>query len=104
MKTAEVFASDRTRKRQRLSWKRWARRLETLFKHLERLFAPDLFVVGGGVSKDDLRFLPLLSIRTLIVPAALRNRAGIIGAALAAAAIHQSDADASVPARPPSES
>jgi len=79
-----------------LSWKRWARQLEALFKHMERLFAPDLFVVGGSVSKDDARFLPLLSIRTPIVPAALRNRAGIIGAALAAAAMHQSDHDASV--------
>ena len=104
VQSAEALASDRIRKRQRLSWKRWAQRLETLFKHLERLFAPDLFVVGGGVSKDDVRFLPLLNIRTPIVPAALRNRAGIIGAALAAAAIHQSDADASIQARPPSES
>jgi polyphosphate glucokinase len=103
VQTAEAFASDRTRKRQRLSWKRWARRLEALFKHLERLFAPDLFVVGGGVSKDDARFLHLLSIRTPIVPAALRNRAGIIGAALAAATAHQSDNDASVPTRPPTD-
>jgi polyphosphate glucokinase len=90
--TAEAFASDRTRKRQHLSWKRWARRLEALFEHLERLFAPDLFVVGGGVSKDDQHFLPLLNVRTPIVPAALRNRAGIIGAALAAAAaLHGED-------------
>src|SRR5262249_43935640 len=102
-KTAEAFASDRTRKRQRLSWKRWARRLEALFKHLEGLFAPDLFVVGGGVSKDDARFLPLLSLRTPIVPAVLRNRAGIIGAALAAG-MQQSDDHPSVRTRPPSES
>jgi polyphosphate glucokinase len=102
--TAEAFASDRTRKRQRLSWKRWARRLNVLFAHLERLFAPDLFVIGGGVSKDEQHFVPLLDIRTPITPAVLRNRAGIIGAALAAAAIHQTDAEASVQARPPSES
>jgi polyphosphate glucokinase len=63
MRTAEAFASDRARKRQRLSWKRWARRLNALFEHLERLFAPDLFVVGGGVSKDDQYFLPLLDVR-----------------------------------------
>lgn len=86
MQTAEAHASDRTRKHQRLGWKRWARRLDTLLAHLERLFAPDLFVVGGGVSKHDQHFLPLLTIRTPIVPAILRNRAGIIGAALAAAA------------------
>jgi polyphosphate glucokinase len=91
MRTAEALASDRTRKRQRLSWKRWARRLNVLFEHLERLFAPDLFVVGGGVSKDYHSFLPLLTVNTPIVPATLRNRAGIIGAALAAAAMHQRD-------------
>jgi len=71
------------RKLQRLSWKRWARRLDALFKYLERLFAPDLFIVGGGVSKDHAQFLPLLTVRTPIVPAVLQNRAGIVGAALA---------------------
>jgi polyphosphate glucokinase len=60
-RAAEALASNRTRKRQRLSWKRWARRLEALFAHLERLFAPDLFVIGGGVSKDEHHFLPLLN-------------------------------------------
>jgi polyphosphate glucokinase len=96
MRTAEAFASDRTRKCQRLSWKRWAR-LEALFKHLERLFAPDLFVVGGRVSKDDRHFLPLLSMRTPVVPAALRNRAGIIGAALAAASAQENGEKARAP-------
>jgi polyphosphate glucokinase len=99
--TAEALASDRTRKRQRLSWKRWAGRLQALFTHLERLFAPDLFVVGGGVSKDEQRFLPLLNVRTPIVPAMLRNRAGIIGAALAAAARQESDGQALSPMLPP---
>jgi polyphosphate glucokinase len=101
MRTAETLASDRTRKRQRLSWKRWARRLDVLFEHLERLFAPDLFVVGGGVSKDDQHFLPLLRVRTPIVPAVLRNRAGIIGAALAAAAAQRNDDQAWTPTSPP---
>jgi polyphosphate glucokinase len=100
MQTAEALASNRTRKRQRLSWKRWARRLDALFEHLERLFAPDLFVVGGGVSKDDQHFLPLLRVRTPVVPAALRNRAGIIGAALAAAAAERNDDQVSVSTPP----
>jgi polyphosphate glucokinase len=99
--SAEAFASDRTRKRQRLSWKRWSGRLETLFQHLERLFSPDLFVVGGGVSKVDARFLPLLNLQTPIMPAALRNRAGIIGAALAAAATLQNNDLSTAPTRPP---
>lgn len=79
----EALASDRARKRDRLSWRRWARRLDRIFVEFEQLFSPDLFVVGGGVSKDFQRFAPLLNLRTPIVPAALRNRAGIIGAALA---------------------
>ena len=45
------------------------------------LFSPDLFIVGGGVSKSHEEFLPLLKLRTPIVPAALRNNAGIMGAA-----------------------
>jgi polyphosphate glucokinase len=51
---------------------------------MERLFWPDLFIVGGGISKESEKFLPLLTLTTPIVPAQLRNQAGIIGAALAA--------------------
>jgi polyphosphate glucokinase len=65
-----------------LSWKQYADRLTAYYRMLERLFSPDLFVVGGGVSKDSAEFLPLLDIDTEIVPATLRNRAGIIGAAV----------------------
>jgi polyphosphate glucokinase len=49
------------------------------------LFSPELFVVGGGISKKAHKFLPLVDIDTEIVPASLRNDAGIIGAALYAA-------------------
>jgi polyphosphate glucokinase len=45
---------------------------------------PDLLVVGGGVSKDSDQFLPLLDLRTPIIPAGLKNKAGIIGAAVLA--------------------
>ena len=65
-----------------LSWTEWAARLTTYYRTVERLLSPDLFVVGGGVSKDAAQFLPLLEIDTEIVPAVLRNRAGIIGAAV----------------------
>jgi polyphosphate glucokinase len=74
---AEGLASDRARKQQSLTWKRWARRLDALLRHLERLFAPNLFIVEGDVSKYHLQFLLLLIIHTPIVPAVLRNRAGI---------------------------
>ncbi|MFM6973716.1 MAG: polyphosphate--glucose phosphotransferase, partial [Agromyces sp.] len=84
-KAAEIRASYAAKERQQLSWKKWAKRLQRYYRTLERLFSPELFVVGGGVSKDADQFLPLLSLNTRIVPAALRNNAGIIGAALLAA-------------------
>lgn len=78
---AEHRASNRAREREQLEWAEWAERLQRFYSHLERLFSPTLFVVGGGVSKSHEQFLPLLRLRTPIVPAALRNNAGIMGAA-----------------------
>ncbi len=82
---AETRASDAARERDDLSFAEWATRLQRYFDELERLFSPDLFVVGGGVSKKHDEYLPLLQLRTPIVPAALRNAAGIVGAARLAA-------------------
>ena len=82
---AETRASDAARERDNLSYADWAKRLQRYFDELERLFSPDLFVVGGGVSKKYDEYLPLLDLRTPIVPAALRNAAGIVGAARLAA-------------------
>jgi polyphosphate glucokinase len=84
-KDAERRASNAVRERTRLSWKRWASRLQRYYSHVEFLFSPDLFIVGGGVSKHHEEFLPLLQLRTPIVPAELRNNAGILGAAALAA-------------------
>ena len=78
---AETRASFAAKERGRLGWSAWARRLQRYYSHLEVLFSPDLFVVGGGVSKNHDQFLPLLRLKTPIVPAALRNNAGILGAA-----------------------
>ncbi len=82
---AEWRASDRVRQEKDLSWKRWARRLNEYMQHLELLFSPDLIIIGGGVSKQHDRFLHRLKVKAPVVPAALRNEAGIVGAALAAA-------------------
>lgn len=82
---AESRAANSAREREDLSWDDWAKRLTRYLTHVERLFSPDLFVVGGGVSKKAQKFLPLLEINTPIVPAELQNRAGIVGAALWAA-------------------
>jgi len=78
---AEKGASFAAKERRRLSWKSWAKRLQRYYSHLELLFSPDLILVGGGVSKNHEKFLPLLKLTTPIVPAELRNNAGILGAA-----------------------
>jgi polyphosphate glucokinase len=82
---AETRAADSVRERKDLSWQDWAKRLQKYFRTLEDLLWPDLIVIGGGVSKKSDKFLSLLDLRTPIVPATLRNEAGIIGAALVAA-------------------
>lgn len=82
---AEVLASSSAKENEDLSWKEWARRLQRYYGHLEAIFSPELFLVGGGVSKNSEDFLPLLKLRTPIKPAALRNNAGIVGAAALAA-------------------
>ena len=81
---AEHRAANSAREREELTMTMWAERLTRFYRHLERLFSPDLFVVGGGISKKADEFLPLLRLDTEIVPATLRNRAGIVGAALEA--------------------
>lgn len=82
---AEHLASTSAKEKEGLSWKQWAKRLQRYYEHLELVFSPDLILVGGGVSKSADEFLPLLDLRTPIIPAALRNNAGIIGAAALAA-------------------
>ncbi len=79
---AEKRAASSVRERQDLSWEEWAERLTTYYRKLEDLFSPELFVVGGGVSKKSDKFLHLIEIDTEIVPATLLNAAGIVGAAL----------------------
>lgn len=81
---AESRASAKARERDQLSWAEYAERLQRFFSHVERIFSPDLFIVGGGISKRPDDYLPLLRLRTPIVPAQLQNNAGIVGAALAA--------------------
>lgn len=82
---AETRAAASVRDREELSWDEWAARLTRYYGTVEKLFSPELFVVGGGVSKDADKYLHLVDIETEIVPAKLRNKAGIIGAAALAA-------------------
>ena len=82
---AEKRAASSIKEEEGLSYPEWAKRLTVYYRTLEKLFSPDLIVVGGGVSKDSAEFLHLIEIETEIVAAKLQNRAGIVGAALWAA-------------------
>jgi polyphosphate glucokinase len=84
-KTAETRASDRTRVDKDLTWKRWAERLDEVLSRFHLHLWPDLVILGGGVSKKYEKFVGHLSTSMEVVPAQLRNHAGIVGAALAAA-------------------
>ena len=77
----ETQAAYSAMERDGLSFEQWAERLQKYYSTLERLLVPDLFIVGGGVSKNHEKFLPLLNLKTKIVPATTKNSAGIIGAA-----------------------
>jgi polyphosphate glucokinase len=81
---AEWGAADAARKREKLSWKKWAARFDEYLRTMEKLLWPDLIILGGGVIKKMDKFLPLLKVRAEIVPAQFLNNAGIVGAALAA--------------------
>jgi polyphosphate glucokinase len=82
---AERRSSAVARLRGGLSWKAWAADLDEHLHAIHRLFWPQLFVIGGGVSSDADRFLPLLTVPCEVVPAALLNDAGLVGAAMVAA-------------------
>jgi polyphosphate glucokinase len=88
MEDAEEYASDRTRSQEDLSWKVWAGRLDEYLRHLEAIFSPAQFILGGGVSKQHRRYFRHLTVGTPVAPAQLRNEAGIVGAAMATTGEH----------------
>ncbi|MBV2353058.1 ROK family protein [Streptomyces sp. J2-1] len=83
---AEKRASSKAKEDKDLTWDHWARRVQKYLAHVEMLFSPDLFVIGGGVSRKADKFLHFIEgIKAEIVPAELQNNAGIVGAAMHAA-------------------
>lgn len=84
--SAEKYASNLARKREDLSWAQWAGRFQEYLNHVEFLFAPDLIIVGGGISRPTKtrEYWQLLNTQADLVPAVLENEAGIIGAAVIA--------------------
>lgn len=87
-KDAEHRAAARIRDEEKLSWKEWAARANEFLQYMEMLFSPDLFIIGGGVSKKYDKFGKYLSVRAELAPAQLGNDAGIVGAALAVKDLH----------------
>ncbi|MCL4857852.1 MAG: ROK family protein [Caldilineaceae bacterium] len=87
-KDAEHRAAARIRDEEKLSWKEWATRANEFLQYMEMLFSPDLFIIGGGVSKKYDKFGKYLSVRAELAPAQLGNDAGIVGAALAVKDLH----------------
>lgn len=83
-KTAEQQFSDRARTLGKMSWQEWGKKLNEYFHHIELLFSPELIIIGGGVSKKHEKYIPYIKTRARVVPAAFRNEAGIVGAAMAA--------------------
>jgi len=81
---AEHRASDAVRQLEDLSWKKYAKRLNKYLAEMQKLFWPDLFIIGGGISKKSDKYIPLLEIETPVITAQFLNEAGIVGAALAA--------------------
>ncbi|MDX3583274.1 ROK family protein [Streptomyces europaeiscabiei] len=83
---AETRASTKAKDDHELTWEHWAKRVTKYLAHVEMLFSPELFIIGGGVSRKSSKFLHLIEdIRAEIVPAQLQNNAGIVGAAMRAA-------------------
>ncbi len=80
---AEKYCSAKVKEDEGLKWKEFAQRLNEYLNHIELLFSPDLIIIGGGISRKHERFLPDIKLRARVLPAALRNDAGIVGAALA---------------------
>ncbi len=83
-KEAEKWASDKARQDKNLKWRQWGERVNTYLQHLEFIFSPDLFIIGGGASKRFDKFADEINVSAEIVPAQLLNDAGIVGAAMAA--------------------
>jgi polyphosphate glucokinase len=86
-KSVEQYCSSGARERLKISRKEWADRFNEYLQHLELLFSPDLFILGGGESKFFEVYKEQLIVNARVEPAKLLNNAGIIGAAAYAAEV-----------------
>ncbi len=79
---SEHYVSNSARKKKDWSWEDWAPKFGKYLQHLELLFSPDLFVIGGGASSKFDRYGDLLKVKTPVIPAQFQNDAGVLGAAI----------------------
>ena len=92
-KIAEARAAARIKEEKDLSWSKWGGRVNEYLQHLDFIFSPDMFIVGGGISKRFDRFIEYIRVNAKVVPAKYLNDSGIIGAAMAAAEVFSKDVD-----------
>lgn len=90
-KKIELWAAGSAMEREELSYQKWGKRFNKFLQYVELIIAPDLIILGGGASKDFQEYKNCITIETPVIPAELRNQAGIVGAA--AAALHQAPID-----------
>lgn len=83
--SVEDWAAAAVKDDEDLSWKEWAQRLDAYLKHLDQILSPNVIVLGGGISRRWEKWAHYLTVDVEVVPAALRNEAGIVGAAVLAA-------------------
>jgi polyphosphate glucokinase len=79
---AERYCAESVRINQNLNWQDWGSRFNEYLNHLEFVFNPDRFIIGGGVAEQIAQFQPYLTTKALVLPACSLNQAGVIGAAL----------------------
>ncbi|GMV80691.1 MAG: polyphosphate glucokinase [Planctomycetota bacterium] len=81
---AEKYCAESIREGEELSWKKWGKRVDRYLRHIEFIIAPDLLIIGGGVSKKSDKYFRYFNTKCQVVPAKMLNEAGIIGGALVA--------------------
>ena len=87
----ENWAAASAKEKEGLSYKQWGKRFNVFLKYVDLIISPDYIILGGGTSKQFDEYKDYITIETPVVPAELRNQAGIVGAA--AASLHEAPRD-----------
>jgi polyphosphate glucokinase len=82
-RAAERWVAASVKDRKKLSYEEWGVRLNTYLALVSKVTNPDRIIIGGGISADHAKWMKYVTVAAEVVPAQLRNEAGIVGAALA---------------------